>query len=107
MKPAKHTLTRDEARQLARELREVKISVRYADIRDWPIWRVRDTQLFLELVNFPRGGKRLSRWSFPRWVDERENLMHCRVCGCADDNACEEDCYWVGPDLCSACQETT
>lgn len=33
----------------------------------------------------------------------------CRVCGCTDDNcsACVERtgdaCYWVEPDLCSAC----
>jgi hypothetical protein len=32
----------------------------------------------------------------------------CRVCGCTDDSACldtasDEPCYWVEPDLCSAC----
>lgn len=27
----------------------------------------------------------------------------CRVCGCTDDAACEGGCYWVEPDLCSAC----
>lgn len=27
----------------------------------------------------------------------------CRVCGCTDDAACAGGCYWVEPDLCSAC----
>ena len=29
----------------------------------------------------------------------------CRVCGCTWDNACEGGCYWVEPDLCSACAD--
>lgn len=27
----------------------------------------------------------------------------CRVCGCTDDRACPEGCYWVEADLCSEC----
>ena len=33
-------------------------------------------------------------------------LPHCRVCGCTEINACPGafgGCYWVEPDLCSAC----
>lgn len=29
----------------------------------------------------------------------------CRVCGCTQNNACPGGCYWVEPDLCSACAE--
>lgn len=32
----------------------------------------------------------------------------CRVCGCTDNHACMTDdgaCYWIEPDLCSACAE--
>lgn len=32
--------------------------------------------------------------------------QHCRVCGCTDEAACPTPigpCYWVRPDLCSAC----
>lgn len=29
----------------------------------------------------------------------------CRVCGCTEDNACPGGCYWVEPDLCSACAQ--
>lgn len=29
----------------------------------------------------------------------------CRVCGCTDGRACPGGCYWVEPDLCSACYE--
>jgi hypothetical protein len=28
---------------------------------------------------------------------------YCRVCGCKDDDPCEDGCYWVEEDLCSAC----
>jgi len=28
----------------------------------------------------------------------------CRICGCTQERACEGGCYWVAPDLCSACQ---
>ena len=27
----------------------------------------------------------------------------CRSCGCTDARACPGGCYWVEPDLCSAC----
>lgn len=27
----------------------------------------------------------------------------CRGCGCTDDHACPGGCFWVEPDLCSAC----
>lgn len=29
----------------------------------------------------------------------------CRACGCTDNTACEDGCYWVEPDLCSSCVE--
>jgi hypothetical protein len=36
------------------------------------------------------------------------DLQHCRVCGCTECGACEDDgsglpCHWVAPDLCSRC----
>ena len=27
----------------------------------------------------------------------------CRDCGCTDEHACLGGCYWVEPNLCSAC----
>jgi len=36
---------------------------------------------------------------------ERDSKARCRVCGCTDDHACPGGCYWVEPDLCSACNE--
>lgn len=30
-------------------------------------------------------------------------LQVCRVCGCTEDHSCPGGCYWVGPDICSAC----
>ncbi len=35
-----------------------------------------------------------------------EKAEICRVCGCTNDRACvtpDGPCYWVEPDLCSAC----
>jgi hypothetical protein len=32
-------------------------------------------------------------------------VRYCRVCGCTDDDACEEGCWWVEFDLCSACAD--
>ena len=29
----------------------------------------------------------------------------CQLCGCTDSHACEDGCYWVTDDLCSACAE--
>lgn len=29
----------------------------------------------------------------------------CRGCGCSDSLACEEGCWWVEADLCSACAD--
>lgn len=31
-------------------------------------------------------------------------VRRCRVCGCTDTQACAGGCWWVGRDLCSACQ---
>jgi len=46
------------------------------------------------------------RWELPQL--QRAQVRRCRVCGCSEDNACidpdtGEPCYWVEPDLCSAC----
>jgi hypothetical protein len=36
-------------------------------------------------------------------------VRRCRVCGCTDVTPCidalGQPCAWVGPDLCSACEE--
>lgn len=29
----------------------------------------------------------------------------CRICGCDDDHACKDGCFWVENDLCSQCYE--
>ncbi len=33
-------------------------------------------------------------------------MATCRTCGCTDERACEGGCFWVEPDLCSACAST-
>jgi hypothetical protein len=37
----------------------------------------------------------------------RPGQRYCRVCGCTDDDPCDEGCEWVEDDLCSACAEKT
>ena len=27
----------------------------------------------------------------------------CRLCGCTDEEACADGCFWAEPDLCSVC----
>jgi hypothetical protein len=27
----------------------------------------------------------------------------CRYCGCTDNQACPGGCYWIRPNICSAC----
>jgi ParB family transcriptional regulator, chromosome partitioning protein len=40
----------------------------------------------------------------------RQNLLvtpregACRVCGCTEDDACPDGCWWIDPDLCSQCE---
>ena len=33
----------------------------------------------------------------------QEDAQICRVCGCSNEDPCEEGCTWVEEDLCSAC----
>lgn len=32
-----------------------------------------------------------------------KSVRRCHVCGCTDDRACPDGCYWVEKDLCSRC----
>jgi len=47
----------------------------------------------------------------PKLTLRAEAVRFCRVCGCTDNDCrgCVErtgrPCYWVRPDLCSACTE--
>lgn len=34
---------------------------------------------------------------------EEATVRRCRICGCTEEHGCEYGCYWVEPDLCSAC----
>lgn len=38
-----------------------------------------------------------------RTFDKRVVAGACRLCGCTDDRACPGGCYWVFPNVCSAC----
>lgn len=44
-------------------------------------------------------------WVTPRGRDVAAGGGQCRVCGCTDNDACEDGCSWVEPDLCSSCVE--
>jgi hypothetical protein len=98
----KHTLGIVEARRLAADLRDHRLSALVADVRDWPAWKIRDTYLWLERIEFGAWGDHPV--PFGEFIECREGIPHCRVCGCADDTPCAEGCEWVEPDLCSACR---
>lgn len=36
---------------------------------------------------------------------KRKRAGVCRVCGCRQECACQQGCYWVETDLCSVCAE--
>jgi hypothetical protein len=36
-------------------------------------------------------------------VSRNKDTRKCRVCGCTDDMACPGGCFWIEPNLCSAC----
>ena len=37
------------------------------------------------------------------WIVPEDGAVACRACGCTWQNACEDRCYWIEPDLCSNC----
>ncbi len=41
-----------------------------------------------------------------QWIECIDRRPACRVCGCTDDNACLGGCWWIEPDLCSACADS-
>lgn len=48
----------------------------------------------------------LLRNGMPDGVDLKPlGIQQCRECGCTDNCACEDDCFWAEPGLCSACKE--
>lgn len=34
---------------------------------------------------------------------QEQATWECRICGCTQNNACPEGCYWVEKNLCSVC----
>ena len=41
--------------------------------------------------------------SWGEYVVPEDGARSCRVCGCTENNACDEGCWWVEEDLCSSC----
>lgn len=37
----------------------------------------------------------------------KRNVRSCRHCGCTDNQACPDGCWWTGDTLCSACTPST
>ena len=40
-----------------------------------------------------------------KWQEEA--TWECKICGCTQNNACPEGCYWVEKNLCSVCARNT
>ena len=49
----------------------------------------------------------MEQWEiWKRYIEETvEKEPVCRVCGCTQNNACPNGCWWVEEDLCSHCAE--
>jgi hypothetical protein len=93
-KPTGHTLTLGDAQALAAAMRERRVSALVADVRDWAPWKIRAAIWWL---TFGRDD------NFAEVIAHRQGLRSCRVCGCTNDFACDDGCYWVEADLCSTC----
>lgn len=50
-------------------------------------------------------GEELLSWQ-RYFIERAESEQVCRVCGCTWTHACEDGCYWVEEDLCSACADS-
>lgn len=90
------TLSPDLANLLADALHAHGVFFRAAAILKWEPWHARAAAMWTELEH-------VASIPFDEFVAERALLPYCRVCGCSDDDACPGGCYWVEPDLCSAC----
>lgn len=102
-----HTIGLADARKIAKGLRERKVSMNVADVRDAPMGDIRDIRLWVYLFDcgYVESGEAAE---LPEFLATRRHLRRCRRCGCTEDNACVDPgmdfaCSWVGPDLCSGC----
>jgi len=87
-----------EAQRLSAELREHYVRRTATSIRKWSPWLVRTAELWLGLNRFTG-----TTPSFEAYVEQRRDLRHCRICGCSDDDPCDDGCTWAEGNLCSAC----
>lgn len=99
-----HTITLAKAREIAKSLRDRRVSAKVADVRDWPIGTLRDALLWFRLID---AGPR-PVLGFQAFIESRSHLRRCRGCGCTENNACVDPrfdvpCSWIERDLCSAC----
>jgi activating signal cointegrator 1 len=66
-------------------------------------WILEDVRRFLDPV--PMQGKQ-QLFDAEDWLFDAPHVFagpRCRVCGCTNDCACPEGCWWIEPDLCSNC----
>jgi hypothetical protein len=74
-----------------------------------PKWEADETILRVACRGYPAEDGRVSIAELPEGKFEHDMTKHpemrqCRACGCTDIRACAGGCYWVEPDLCSACK---
>jgi hypothetical protein len=48
-------------------------------------------------------GKPKAVFATMRGYDVADGGLQCRVCGCTENDACEDGCCWVEASLCSSC----
>lgn len=54
-------------------------------------------------ISYPTRGGCTRWWPLGLAAELLPHTGTCRICGCTDDHACPGGCYWVEPNLCSAC----
>jgi len=96
-----------------RELRDCGAIERAADVRGWPPWKIRAALLWIDAAHMAAVGALDAHVDPPaslaEFLAQREGMRSCRVCGCTEDNACDDEalgsCCWVEANLCSSCHD--
>ena len=107
----KKPMTKKYARTLAKRFRKFQNFAAFLTpemIENWPPRTLRSAEIWLEVhEETPLLIRQALSLTLRSFVDSRNHLIACRICGCTEDAACVngngEACYWIDSDLCSEC----
>lgn len=109
----KKAITTSESRKLSARLKRAGLNVNARIVRNWNPSKLHSARLWLALIamadrmgtDFLQYGRTTYPRGFSEFIAARSDLRSCSVCGCTDDAGCAAGCHWVGPNLCSECED--